>query len=228
MNALKRIFQSSLGKKYVMAISGLLLLLFVIAHMIGNLQIFLGKEVINSYAHFLQSNPEILWPARIGLLVLAILHVTTALQLAAANRRARPVGYDDGKVYGASFASQAILFSGLIVLAFIIYHLLHFTIGVIQDEALTYRYSLKGEPVHDVYRMMIQGFSNPWISMIYLICMGLLCLHLSHGVSAMFQSLGWRKKAYARVIDRSAKVAALVIFLGNSSIPIAVMAGWVK
>jgi succinate dehydrogenase / fumarate reductase, cytochrome b subunit len=230
MNALKRIFQSSLGKKYVMAISGLLLFLFVIGHMLGNLQIYLGKEAINAYAHFLKSTPEILWAARIGLLALAILHVTTALQLAAANRRARPVGYNDGKVYGASFASQAILFSGLIVLAFIIYHLLHFTVGVIQPDALSYQAPLKGEtePVHDVYRMMVMGFKNPWISVIYLICMGLLCLHLSHGVSSMFQSLGWKKKAYAKTIDGLAKAAALIIFLGNCSIPIAVMAGVVK
>ena len=145
MNALKRIYQSSLGKKYLMAISGLLLFLFVIVHMLGNLQIYLGKEAINAYAHFLKSNPEILWAGRIGLLVLAILHVTTALQLAAANRRARPVGYDDGKVYGASFASQAILFSGLIVLAFIIYHLLHLTGGVIQPYAFSSQFHMKVE-----------------------------------------------------------------------------------
>lgn len=228
MNALTRIFKSSLGKKYIMAISGMLLFLFVIGHMLGNLQIFLGKETINAYAHFLKSNPEILWTGRIGLFVLAVLHITTALQLAAANRRARPVGYDDGRVYGASFASQAILFSGLIVFAFIIYHLLHFTVGVIQPDALTYRATLAGEPVHDVYRMMVMGFQNPWISIIYIICMGLLCLHLSHGVSSMFQSLGWKKRAYATAIDRLAKGAALVIFLGNCAIPISVMAGLVK
>lgn len=228
MNALKRIFQSSLGKKYIMAISGMLLFLFVIAHMLGNLQIYLGKDFINGYAHGLKSMPELLWAGRVGLLVLAILHIITALQLAAANRRARPVGYDDSRVYGASFASQAILFSGLIVFAFIIYHLLHFTIGVIQPDALTYRTTLDGESVHDVYKMMVMGFSSPWISLIYLICMGLLCLHLSHGVSSMFQSLGWKKRAYGQAIDRFAKTAALIIFIGNCSIPIAVMAGWVK
>src|SRR5688572_23926724 len=196
MKTLKLIFQSSLGKKYVMAVSGLLLFLFVIAHMLGNLQIFLGREFINSYAHFLKSSPELLWPGRIGLLVLAILHVITAIQLARENSKARPVGYDSGKVYGASFASQAVLFSGLIVLAFIVYHLLHFTIGVIQTDALTYTEIYKGETRHDVYKMMVEGFSNPWISMIYLICMGLLCLHLSHGVSSMFQSLGWKKNSF--------------------------------
>jgi succinate dehydrogenase / fumarate reductase cytochrome b subunit len=228
MKTLKLIFQSSLGKKYIMAISGLLLFLFVLVHMLGNLQIYLGKEFINSYAHFLKSVPELLWPARIGLLVLAILHITTAIQLARQNSAARPVSYDSGKVYGASFAAQAILFSGLIVLAFIVYHILHFTVGVIQSDALTYTEVFKGESRHDVYKMMIMGFSNPWISMIYLICMGLLCLHLSHGVSSLFQSLGWKKGVYAGAIDTFAKIAALVIFLGNCSIPISIMLGVIK
>ena len=208
----------------------MLLFLFVVAHMLGNLQIFLGRDSINTYAHFLKSVPEILWAARIGLLTLAILHITTALQLARANSKARPVGYDGTKIYKASFASQAILFTGLIVLAFIIYHLLHFTVGVVQPEALSYQTKLRGEgePVHDVYRMMIMGFSNPWISAIYLICMGLLCLHLSHGVSSMFQSLGWRKKAFYPAIDRFAKISAVVIFLGNAAIVVAILLGYVK
>jgi succinate dehydrogenase / fumarate reductase, cytochrome b subunit len=228
MKTLKLIFQSSLGKKYIMAVSGLLLFLFVIAHMLGNLQIFLGKEFINSYAHFLKSSPELLWPGRVGLLVLAILHVITAIQLARENSKARPVGYDSGKVYGASFASQAVLFSGLIVLAFIVYHLLHFTIGVIQTDALTYTEIYKGESRHDVYKMMVEGFSNPWISMIYLICMGLLCLHLSHGVSSMFQSLGWKKNSFRGAINNFARISALIIFLGNCAIPIAILLGYVK
>jgi succinate dehydrogenase / fumarate reductase cytochrome b subunit len=228
MKTLKLIFQSSLGKKYIMAVSGLLLFLFVIAHMLGNLQIYLGKEFINSYAHFLKATPELLWPARIGLLVLAILHIITAIQLSRENSAARPVGYDGGKVYGASLASQAVLFSGLIVFAFIVYHLLHFTVGVVDKEALTYTEIYKGEPRHDVYKMMVMGFSNPWTSMIYLICMGLLCLHLSHGVSSMFQSLGWKKNSFRGAINNFARISALVIFLGNCSIPISIMLGFVK
>jgi succinate dehydrogenase / fumarate reductase cytochrome b subunit len=225
MKALKRIFQSSLGKKYIMAITGMLLFLFVIGHMLGNLQIYLGREAINAYGHFLQSNLEILWPARIGLLVLAILHIITVIQLVRENRAARAVGYDDTKYYGASFASQAMVFSGLIVLAFIVIHLLHFTIGVIQPEGLTFK-DLEGR--HDVYKMMVNGFSNPGISMIYIICMGLLCLHLSHGVSAMFQSLGWKKKAFANAIDNFAKISALIIFIGNCTIPVSILLGYVK
>lgn len=225
MKALKRIFQSSLGKKYIMAITGLLLFLFVIAHMLGNLQIYLGREVLNAYGHFLQSNVELLWPARIGLLVLALLHIFTVIQLVRENRAARNVAYDDTKNYGASFASQAMVFSGLIVLAFIVFHILHFTVGVIQPESMQYK-DLEGR--HDVYKMMVSGFSNPGISMIYIICMGLLCLHLTHGVSAMFQSLGWKKRAFANVIDRFAKISALVIFIGNCTIPIAVLLKYLK
>ncbi|MBI3652284.1 MAG: succinate dehydrogenase cytochrome b subunit [Acidobacteria bacterium] len=228
MKTLKLIFLSSLGRKYVMAISGALLFLFVIGHMLGNLQIFLGKDFLNAYAHFLKATPELLWPARIGLLVLAILHIVTAVQLAIENRRARPLAYDGTKIYAASFAAQAILFSGLVVLAFIVYHLLHFTFGKIQPEALTYTVMYKGEPIHDVYKMMVMGFSNPWISAIYLICMGLLCLHLSHGVSSLFQSLGWKTNAYRNAIDKFAKISALIIFLGNCAIPVAILLGLVK
>ena len=228
MKTLKLIFQSSLGRKYVMAISGALLFLFVIGHMLGNLQIFLGREVINAYGHFLQTSPELLWPARIGLAILSILHIVTALQLARENRRARPQAYDSTKIYAASFASQTILFSGLIVLAFIVYHLLHFTVGVIQPEALTLMETYKGEQRHDIYKMMVMGFSNPWISMIYIICMGLLCLHLSHGVSSAFQSLGWKQGPLRGAIDKFAKISAWVIFLGNCAIPVAVLLGVVK
>ena len=225
MKALKRIFQSSLGKKYIMAITGMLLFLFVIAHMLGNLQIYLGKEVLNAYGHFLQSNVELLWPARIGLLVLAILHIVTVILLVRENRAARAVAYDNTKYYGASFASQAMVFSGLIVLAFIVFHILHFTVGVIQPESMQFK-DLEGR--HDVYKMMVSGFSNPGISMIYIICMGLLSLHLTHGVSAMFQSLGWKKRAFANAIDKFAKISALVIFIGNCTIPVAILLKYVK
>lgn len=208
-----------------MALTGLGLFLFVIVHMLGNLQIFLGPDSINSYAEFLKSKPALLWTARAGLLLLAVLHVTAAIQLALANRAARPVGYVDNKVVGASFATQTILFSGIIILAFIIYHLSHFTIGLTNPSYLQLR-DIYGR--HDVYRMMIEGFSNVGASVFYIVSMGLLCLHLTHGVSSLFQSLGLRRKAYFPAIDRFAKISALVIFLGNCFIPIAVMTKLIK
>jgi succinate dehydrogenase / fumarate reductase cytochrome b subunit len=225
MNNLTRFYQSSLGKKYIMAVTGFALFVFVIIHMLGNLQIFLGPGPINSYAEFLKARPALLWTARIGLLAVALLHIVSALQLARANRAARPVKYEENKVVAAGLASQTILFSGLIILAFIIYHLLHFTVGVTHPELLQLRDSLGR---HDVYRMMVIAFSNIGISVFYIVSMGLLLLHLSHGVSSLFQSLGLRRKAMVRGIDRFARVSALVIFLGNCAIVIAVLMGYVK
>jgi succinate dehydrogenase / fumarate reductase cytochrome b subunit len=227
MNILVRAYRSSLGKKYIMAISGFALFLFVIAHMAGNLQIFLGRDAINAYAAFLKSKPGLLWSARAGLLILAVLHITAAIQLVSENNDARPVKYEEGRPTAASLASRTIFVSGLVIFAFIIYHLLHFTFGVTNPEFLTTK-----DPVdplrHDVYGMMIAGFSNPWVSAFYIISMGFLCLHLSHGVSSAFQSLGIRNKGNARAIHRAARLAALVIFVGNCAIVLAVLLGWVK
>ncbi len=225
MSNVTRFYRSSLGKKYVMALTGFALFGFVIAHMAGNLQIFLGRDSINAYAAFLKSKPELLWAARLGLLAVAVLHVTAAIQLAMQNRRARPVGYNDNKVVASSLAQRTILMSGLIILAFIIYHLLHFTFGATNPEYLGYH---DPDGRHDVYRMMIAGFSNVWVSIFYIVAMGLLCLHLSHGVSSMFQSLGLRRRAITRSINLFAKTMALVIFIGNVAIVVAVLTRLVK
>lgn len=227
MNILVRAYRSSIGKKYIMAISGLALFLFVIAHMAGNLQIFLGRDAINSYAAFLKSKPGLLWSARAGLLILVILHVTAAIQLVSENNDARPVKYEKGRPTAASLASRTIFVSGLFIFAFIIYHLLHFTLGVTNPEFLTSK-----DPVdplrQDVYGMMISGFSNPYVSAFYIISMALLCLHLSHGVSSMFQSLGIRSRGNVRAIHNAARIGAAVVFIGNCAIVIAVLLGWVR
>jgi succinate dehydrogenase / fumarate reductase cytochrome b subunit len=225
MNMLTQFYRSSLGKKYVMAITGLLLFLFVVGHLVGNLQIFLGSpKPINDYAAFLKSRPALLWTARLGLLLLTTLHIVSALQLARENRAARPVAYREKKPLSASFASRTLVASGLVIFAFVVYHLLHFTIGAVDPVLLQLRDSLGR---HDVYSMMVIGFSNVWVSLFYIIAMGLLCLHLSHGVGSIFQSLGLKNKTYGPLIDRGSKLAALAIFLGNSAIPIAVLLGWI-
>ncbi|MGI8965756.1 MAG: succinate:quinone oxidoreductase, partial [Limisphaerales bacterium] len=127
MIVLTDLFKSSLGKKYIMSITGFGMVGFVLAHLLGNLQIFLGQEAINRYGHFLQSNLELVWPARIGLLVLIILHIGAAIKLTAENRAARPIAYTTYHPTVASYASRTMMMSGLIVFCFIVYHLLHFT-----------------------------------------------------------------------------------------------------
>jgi|SRR6266404_1755279 len=225
---LKRIFGSSVGKKYIMAVSGCLLFLFVIAHLLGNLQIFLGPEVINRYGHFLQSNPELIWPARLGLLAMVGLHIWAAVKLTMENRAARPVPYAHYEVVAASYASRTMFMSGLIIFVFIVYHLLHFTVQVEQINFTGQSFVAFEDPQrrHDIFRMMVLGFSNVWVSGFYVLGMALLCLHLSHGASSMFQSIGWKNKGYGRFLDNFARLAALLIFLGYTSIPVAILLGY--
>jgi len=225
MNMLLRLFTSSLGKKFLMAITGAGLFLFVIGHLLGNLQIFLGPEAINRYGHFLQTTPEILWPARIGLLAFAGIHIWTSISLTLENRAARATRYEVKEVVDATLASRTMIWSGLIIFAFVAFHLAHYTLMVVHPE---FRDLRDANGWHDIYRMMIIGFSNYWVSGFYVLGIGLLCIHLSHGGSAMFQSLGLNNAAYEAVIDRLATVAAVVIFLGYISIPLAVLAGVVQ
>lgn len=230
MKGVTAIFNTTLGRKYLMAISGALLFGFVIAHMIGNLQIFLGPEAINRYGHFLQSTPEILWPSRIGLLALLVVHLMAAATLIDQNREARPATYAVNRPVDSTIASRTMAVSGLIVLIFVIYHLLHYTVQVtpINGTGINFGELHDDHGRHDVYRMMVNGFSNRWVAGFYVLGVGLLCFHLSHGVSAMFQSLGLKNGAYEALIDKTAKIAAVVLFLGYISIPIAVTVGLVK
>jgi succinate dehydrogenase / fumarate reductase cytochrome b subunit len=227
-NLLRNLFGSSLGKKYLMASSGAVMVLFVLAHLAGNLQIFLGPEAINRYGNLLQTNTELLWPARCILLATIVIHIWAAVSLTRENRAARPVAYAQWQPTAASYASRTMLMSGLIVLFFIIYHLLHFTV-MAQAVNLTGKnfdarpefFDSQGR--HDVYHMMFVGFSNPWVALFYVVAVGLLCLHLSHGIGAMFQSLGWKKRPYGQCLDKIALWLSVAIWLGYSSIPLAIL-----
>jgi len=227
MELIRRVWTSSLGKKYVMALSGCALFLFVVGHMLGNLQIFLGPEVLNRYAHFLQSTPEILWPARLGLLTLVCLHVITAFRLWRENRGARSVSYAVYEPLAATYAGRTMVVSGAIVAVFIVYHLLHFTVqtpavNLTGQDFASFRTS---EQHRDVYRMVVVGFRHPGVSAFYILGMALLCLHLRHGVQALFQSLGLRNEVWRGAVNTLAWTAAILIFLGNCSIPVAVLLG---
>ena len=228
MKIITNIFASSLGKKYIMAVSGLVMFLFVLGHLAGNLQIFLGPEAINRYGHFLQSNPELIWPARLFLLLMLVLHIWSATKLSLENRAARPVGYAVFEPIGSSYASRTMLVSGIIVFVFIVYHLLHYTVQVkyINLTGENFIDFTDPEKRHDIYKMMVVGFSNGWVSGFYVLGVGLLSLHLSHGASSMFQSIGWKNEAYRPVLDKAAQVVAWLIFLGYVSIPVAILLGY--
>ena len=266
MNLIKGIFNTSLGRKYIMAITGAGLFGFIIAHLLGNLLVFAGPAALNEYAKKLHDLGPLLWVARLGLLAMAGLHIWSALKLTTENREAagkrhdvkvEPVDRHRRDDMVAKFAARTMIFSGLIIAAFAFYHLAHYTWKVPQINGISGEFKgdfetyyvhevdgdnnqtafvtplpqgegAEGENASDVYRMVVNGFNVPWVVGFYVVAIGLLCVHLSHGLSAMFQSLGLKNKNYGKWIDCGAKAVAVLIFLGYISIPVAVLAGFVK
>ncbi len=212
--------KSSIDKKVVMAVTGLMLLGFVIIHMLGNLQVFLGQDQLNAYAQHLEEMPFLLWPARAILLLALIAHMGTAIKLAIENKNARPVRYSHEDTVQASYASRTMVMSGLIIFAFIVFHLLHFTFDKIHPEFCGL---LDSKGRDDVYSMVVLSFRDPLISGTYIFAMAVLCFHLSHGVSSLFQSLGLNDERFRKKIKWLGNIVALVIFLGNSSMPLAAL-----
>lgn len=245
MSLLGNLFTSSIGRKFLMAISGLVLVGFVIGHLVGNLQIFAHPDEINGYAHFLQSLGPLLWLARLTLLAAVGVHVWAAAVLTLENKAARgPTDYGVKRFIRASLASRYMRLSGVVVLAFIVYHLAHFTLGVAGAETFKtalpdYRMSddfhlagfpvvTAGEEVHDVYSMVFLGFGHPLVSLFYLVAIGLLSVHLWHGVDSMFQTFGWRSSKWAPGLQRLVALLCLTYFLGNAVIPGAILSGLVQ
>ena len=213
-------WQSTNGKKVVMAVTGVMMFGFVIGHMLGNLQMFEAPEHINAYGHFLHNLGELLWLER-GVILLAIaLHITASVQLALRSKAARPVGYSLKKATNSSYASRTMYWSGPIVLAFIIFHLLQFTAGVIHPHATF----VQGE----VYANVVSGFQVWYVSAWYIFALCLLGLHLSHGLWAMFQSVGLAHPRLTPMLKLGARAVAALIVLGYISIPISVLLGFIK
>jgi succinate dehydrogenase / fumarate reductase cytochrome b subunit len=226
VNGFFSFFQSSVGKKFVVAITGIILILFVIGHLVGNLQIFLGPDWINSYAQHLRDLGIFLWVIRGFLLIAVVLHIYFTILLAIENRHARPQRYVERDYVKATVASRWMVLSGLMVLAFLIYHLAHFTVRVTDPRFAL----LKADPLnrYDVYSMMVYGFQNYYVSAFYVLGMWLLALHLSHGSSSFFQSLGLNNQKLTAPLARGGRILAWLIFIGYSAIPVAVLLGLVK
>ena len=220
-----RFYEAPIGKKAVMAATGIILVGYVLAHMLGNLQIYSpNHQQINLYAGFLHnpSNLLALWAARGVLLLAVILHVTASVQLWMQNRAARPVAYVKKDDVPASYAARTMIWSGPIVAAFVIFHVMHLTMGVVGPG----NHDLGGNPTTpDVRYNVITGFQNYAVSGFYIFAMILLCMHLYHGMWSMFQSLGISHPRYTRKLKMGAAILAILIAIGNCSIPIAVMTG---
>lgn len=205
-----------------MALSGGALVLFIIVHLLGNLQIFLGPEALNKYAAMLHEMSGLVWPARIVLLGIFVAHFAVAFNLRSANKSARKVGYKNDSVIQASAASRYMLESGVVILIFVIIHLLHFTFGLLQPEFS----SLHDEAGrHDVYSMVIYGFQNTTFAGIYIFALLCLGFHLSHAISSMIFTLGFYHEYFTPRIKRVSNALGWLIALGYISIPLAVQLG---
>ncbi len=221
MSLLHSLFGHSVGKKLLMAGSGLLLLLFLAVHLMGNLQLFSGPETLNAYAHFLHSKPALVWGARLGMLLLFGVHMVTSILLTLENRAARPVPYHQEATIKATLASRTMIWSGLVVAAFLVYHLLHLTLHA-AGPALT------AEGGIDVYATVVAGFQVPAIAGFYLLAQILLFFHLMHAFQSAFQTLGWRHRRFTPVLEKLGLAYALVIAGGNCAIVLSVWNGFVR
>jgi succinate dehydrogenase / fumarate reductase cytochrome b subunit len=212
---------SSVGAKMVMALTGIGLWGFIVAHLAGNLAMWAGRDAMNHYAAMLKSVPELLWAVCGALLVMFPLHIITAIRTARLNQLARPVPYVHAVKTEATLASKTMLLSGLLVLCFFVYHLAHFTWHLTNPDHV----ELLADGSTDVYSMVVRGFQIPAISLVYILAQVLLAEHLSHGLYSMFQHLGLWGKAWTPFLHKAAVAVAYTICFAFISIPVGVMAG---
>jgi succinate dehydrogenase / fumarate reductase, cytochrome b subunit len=216
------VYRSAVGKKAVMAVTGILLFGFVLVHMVGNLKLYEGPQVLNSYAGFLRTvgSPAIptsglLWLARAILLVAVVLHMWAAWQVTMMSRAARPQGYGRRDFVEASYASRTMRWGGVIILLFVVYHLLDLTFGTVNP---SFRHG-------DVYHNVVASFSVWWVAAFYVVAQVALGFHLYHGLWSLFQSLGWNHPRFNGWRRGFATAFAWIITVGNISFPLAVLAG---
>lgn len=226
MSRLTAFFTSTLGLKYIMALTGLGLIGFVITHMLGNLQIFLGPDALNHYAQRLADLGPLLWLARGGLLMIFAIHMLCAFSLTRCNAEARPEPYALQSTIQASWASRYMIQTGIVILIFVIYHILHFTLGV--TDASIMGHTPAGGFDKDVYWMVVSAFRKWPVSLAYILAQFFLAAHLWHGASSLFQSLGLNHSKYNKLIRCFGPALATLIFVGNSAIPIGALTQCLK
>jgi succinate dehydrogenase / fumarate reductase cytochrome b subunit len=219
-NLLVAFYQSSIGKKTVVGVTGLIWVVYVLGHLAGNLQIFLGQNRINAYAEFLHNLGPVLWAVRIVLIVALVMHVVATLQLAQENRAAKSTKYAVATYQRSTLASRTMLVTGLFVLCFVVYHILHFTLQVTHPQYRNLHDSLGR---HDVYRMMILGFRKPLISLFYVLGVFFLANHLSHGIASVLQTLGVDNRKLTESISKGGTILAWLVFAGFAVIPVVIL-----
>lgn len=221
-SVLGRWVRSSIGAKWVMAVTGILFFAWLVLHLIGNLAVFGGQENFNAYANFLHEQPLLLWGQRLGLIPIVVLHILAGIRLSQLNRQARPERYQGYRYREAGLASRLMLVSGLIVLAFLVFHLLHLTFGAIFPGEFA---QSTGEGPRDVYSMVVAGFSRPWVVAAYVIPLALVALHLSHGIWSALQTMGLYGTRWTPFARQASVIIAVLLAMGFISIPVAILIG---
>jgi succinate dehydrogenase / fumarate reductase, cytochrome b subunit len=215
-----RLLSDSIGRKVVMAITGLLMVLFVVGHLLGNLSIFAGAAGINAYAEKLHQLAPVVWGTRIVMLTAVLLHLVISIQITSENAEANPTKYAVPRFLKATFASQTMIYTGLVIGAFIVYHLLHFTVRAQFTGAVVGFDSLNR---FDVFAMVTDAFKNALIAGVYVVAMISLFLHLSHGVQSTFQSLGFNNDKTAPGFTVFGKALSTIFLIGYGAIPVAIL-----
>ncbi len=223
--SLCRFWNSSIGKKLIVAVTGIILVGFLLAHMAGNLLVFQGRGALNDYAEFLHTflHGWGIWAFRAVLLGSFILHIAATIALVRENRAARPQRYAHENTVRASFSSRVMIWTGLTVLAFVIFHILHFTVRI--DGDLANMKDPMNPDRHDVYGMVIKGFQNPIVVLFYIVSVSFLCSHLSHGIGSIFQTLGLQTVKTRAALGRLGMAVSVILWLGFLSIPVLVITG---
>lgn len=218
-------YRTSIGKKVVMAVTGFILIGYVVVHMVANLKVFQGREALNAYGVFLRTvggpvftEEQLLWVARIVLLGAVVLHMVAAYQLTRRSTASRPVPYARTPPVQTNYAARTMRWGGVIIILFVIYHILHFTTGTVHPN---FEHG-------DIYHNVIAGFQVWYVAAFYIAAMLALGLHLYHGVWSMFQTIGWNNARYTRPLHIFAAVVAVAVVIGFISVPIAVLTGLVR
>ncbi|MCP4806258.1 MAG: succinate dehydrogenase cytochrome b subunit [Proteobacteria bacterium] len=219
------LWASTIGKKIVMAVTGLILFGFVLGHMTGNLLVWAGPEAFNDYAAMLKGNPFLLWGTRLTLLAATPIHIVSAIQLVKLNAAARPQGYKKLGSSSSTFASKTMKYGGLWLLGFLVFHLLHYTVHIVEPAYSTAAYMLADQ--HNAYAMVLDGFGNQVLSGVYIFSMVFLCLHIDHGAWSLLQTLGFSHPKYNAMRRNAARAFAALLFIGFCSVPVGVLANLV-
>lgn len=224
MNLLK----STVGRKILMAVTGLMLISFISVHLLGNLSVFAGADGINAYAKHLHDLGPLVWVFRLAMLVIFAVHITFAVQLYLENRAATPDSYAVQKTLVTTFSAKTMIFTGLIILAFLLYHLLHFTVQITNPELSAHHLPLDAAMRPDVFTMVTLSFQNVFISLVYIIAMIALMLHLMHGISSWVQTFGWSTGSSQDKVNALGKLVAIAFGLAYIAIPLLLLARIVK